>query len=195
MSLTGLFFGSFNPIHIGHLLIAQHMINHTEISEVWFIVSPHNPFKEKKNLLAEHHRLQLVKIAIENEAFMKASDVEFKLPQPSYTVNTLVQLMEKYPQKSFALIMGYDNLVSLPKWKNSDYIVENFPVFVYPRLGENKAELPFDNKGRIVMTDAPVITISSTEIRKSIAENKISRFFFPEGVFNYVDEMNFYKNR
>ena len=132
-SNIGLFFGSFNPIHIGHLIIANYMINFSDLTEVWFVISPQNPFKEKKTLLSEHHRLELVRIAIEDNNNLKVSDIEFKLPQPSYTINTLTYLQEKYPKKKFSLIMGEDNLKTFHKWKNYEEIIKYYELYIYPR--------------------------------------------------------------
>ena len=184
----GLFFGSFNPIHIGHLIIAESIINNTDIDQVWFVVSPHNPHKDKKTLLADHHRLEMVRIAIEENSKFKASDIEFKMPQPSYTIHTLMHLIEKHPNHQFALIMGEDNLESFHKWKNYNEILKNAEIYVYPRPNCNvQTQIPHKK------IDAPLIEISSSLIRKNIKEKKSYQYLVPRGVFKYIDEMNFYK--
>lgn len=197
MKKTGLFFGSFNPIHVGHMVLANYMLSFTDLDEVWFVISPHNPLKEKHTLLAQNHRLYMVKLAVENHPKFKASDVEFKLSQPSYTIHTLTHLKEKYPKKSFHLIMGMDNLQSLPKWKNYEQIIKNHTIYVYPR---QQPPLSFGgglgvrlNHPNIILTQAPVIEISSSFIRKAILDKKDVSCFMPEKVAAYVSEMNFYK--
>lgn len=189
----GLYFGSFNPIHVGHLIIANHMAEHSELDQVWFVVSPQNPFKQKTSLLADYHRYQLVQIATEDYAKLKPSNIEFKLTKPSYTVNTLAYLAEEYPQHKFNLIMGEDNLNSFHKWKNYEFILENYPLYIYPRLtsaikNEALAELP-----NIHHVSAPVIEISATQIRQDIAQKKEVCPLLPSKVWQYIDEMNFYK--
>ena len=132
---TGLYFGSFNPIHNGHLMIAGYIAEYSDLKEIWFVISPQNPLKEKSSLLTDYHRLALVNVAIENDMRFKSCDIEFKLPQPSYTINTLTYLQEKYPQKEFALIMGADNLENLDKWKNHEQILNIYNIYVYPSPG------------------------------------------------------------
>lgn len=190
-STVGLFFGSFNPIHIGHLAIANYLKAFYPLKEVWFVVSPHNPLKDKKSLLDQYQRLHMVNLAISDCDFLKASDIEFKLSLPSYTVNTLVYLKETFPKKTFALIMGADNLQSIKKWKNYEYILENQKIFVYPRPG---IEIPqeYQNHKNITITDAPIMDISSSFIRKSISNKKDVRYFLPQTVYDYICEMNFY---
>src|SRR3989339_2035998 len=171
----GLFFGSFNPIHIGHLAIANYIIEFTESDRVWFVISPHNPLKDKATLLADHHRYQMVHRAIEDDFRFKASDIEFKLTQPSYTVNTLAILKEKYPEHNFSLIMGMDNLNTFHKWKNYKVILEEHPIYVYPRAGvgnESKVE-----SSKIKIVDAPIMEISSSFIRQAIKSGKDIRYF------------------
>lgn len=187
----GLYFGTFNPIHIGHLIIANHFAEYTNLDAVWFVVTPHNPFKKKKTLLDDHHRLEMVRLACEDYDKLEASDVEFKLPQPNYTAHTLAQLFEKYPQYRFSLIMGEDNLKSFHKWKNYVVILENHELYVYPRIAEGVNN--FTDHPKIHEVKAPIIEISSTFIRKSISENKNVRPYFPEVVWRYIDEMNFYR--
>lgn len=189
----GLYFGTFNPIHIGHLIIANYMVEYSDLDEVWFVVTPHNPHKKKKTLLADHHRLAMVEIALENYPKLEASNVEFALPQPNYTVNTLAYLEEKYPKKNFSLIMGEDNLKSLHKWKNYEVILDRYSIFIYPRISDGKVETQFDNHEKIQLIDAPIIELSSTFIRKAVKSGKnIQPMLSPE-VWKYLDEMNFYK--
>jgi nicotinate-nucleotide adenylyltransferase len=198
---VGLYFGSFNPIHIGHLIIANYMAQTDTIDEVWFVVSPHNPHKKKKNLLEDHHRLAMVRRAVEDNAKLRASDIEFRLPKPSYTVYTLQALKEKHPDYQFTLIMGADNLRSLHKWKNYEQIIERHAILVYPRvltLQEKAEESTTENNellsySNIQITDAPVMKISSSFIRNMIADGKDVRYLLSEPVFTYLDEMNFYR--
>jgi nicotinate-nucleotide adenylyltransferase len=190
----GLYFGSFNPIHIGHLIIANHLIEHTDLDQIWFVVSPHNPLKDKKTLLADHHRLALVKEAIDDNPSFRASDVEFHLEQPSYTVKTLLVLAEKYPQHEFSLIMGEDNLKTLHKWYNYEYLLDNYRLFVYPRVSGETYELDLKKHPSVVfMKDVPVMNISSSFIRSEIAAGKDVRYLLTEPVYKYIDEMLFYK--
>lgn len=190
---TGLFFGTFNPIHIGHLIIANHMAEYSDLEKIWLVITPHNPFKKKSSLLDNHHRYQLVQLAIENYPKIEASTIEFNLPQPNYTTNTLVHLREKYPQHEFCLIMGEDNLKSLEKWKNYESILENHEIYVYPRISSGEVEDQFNENPAINRIDAPVIELSSTAIRKAIQKGKNCKPLLPAEVWNYIDEMNFYK--
>lgn len=189
----GLYFGSFNPVHIGHLVIANHMVEHSDLEEVWFVVTPHNPFKKKSSLLDNYQRLELVYRATKDYDKLKPSDIEFNLPQPSYTVNTLVHLQEKYPKHDFSLIMGEDNLKSLHKWKNYEVILENHDIYVYPRISENTVETQFTGHEKIHVIEAPIMELSSTFIRKCIKTGKNVKPMLPEHVWEYLDEMNFYK--
>ena len=168
----GLYFGTFNPIHIGHLIIANHLVENSDLDEIWLVVTPHNPHKKKKTLLEDHHRLAMVRIALEEYPKLKASNIEFNLPQPNYTTNTLAHLEEKYPEKSFCLIMGEDNLKSLHKWKNYKVILDRYSIYVYPRISEGSMETEFKNHPKITKIDAPIMELSSTYIRKSIPEGK-----------------------
>tara|TARA_Y100001978_G_C23604739_1_gene390572 strand:+ start:22 stop:609 length:588 start_codon:yes stop_codon:yes gene_type:complete len=187
----GLYFGTFNPIHIGHLIIANHMVNFTELDEVWFVVSPLNPFKKKKTLLNNYTRLEMVYRAIKCYDRLRVSDIEFGLPRPSYTINTLVYITEKYPNKDFSLIMGGDNLNSFHKWKNHELILQNHELFVYPRLTSSNSSL--DKHEKINLVGAPIMEISSSFIRNAI-KNKIDvRAMLPENVWEYIDEMNYYR--
>lgn len=186
----GLFFGSFNPVHVGHMVLANYMLEFTDLERIWFVVSPHNPLKQKTTLLADIHRLALVRAAIGDNTKYKASNIEFGLPRPSYTVNTLAHLEEKYPKDEFALIMGSDNLESLRKWKNFEVILDRYKIYVYPRPGCPGGE--FASHKNVVMTDAPQMNISSTMIRESIKAKKNMQYFMPEGAWKYLEEMHFY---
>jgi len=190
---VGLFFGTFNPIHIGHLTIANHMVEFSNLDQVWFVVTPHSPFKKKKTLLDDYQRLEMVYQATKDYDKLHPSGIEFKLPQPNYTINTLAHLEEQFPKHEFALIMGEDNLKGFHKWKNYEVILENYELFVYPRISEGKVETQFDKHPKIYHVDAPIMEISSTFIRKSIKEGKNIRPLLPFEVWKYVDEMNFYK--
>ncbi|SHI35750.1 nicotinate-nucleotide adenylyltransferase [Arenibacter nanhaiticus] len=190
----GLYFGTFNPIHVGHLIIANHMVEFSDLEEVWFVVTPHNPFKKKSTLLDDYHRYDMVYEATKEYPKLKPSNIEFKLPQPNYTINTLVHLEEKYPNKyDFALIMGRDNLKSLHKWKNYEVILENYSIYVYPRITEVENIAVLKNHPKIVEVDAPIMEISSTFIRKQIKAGKNIKPLLPLTVWEYLDKMNFYR--
>ncbi len=190
----GLFFGSFNPIHNGHLFIANVLANCTDLQKVWLVVSPQNPLKDKSSLLPEYDRLHLVNLAIENNSKLKASSIEFKLPRPSYTVDTLAYLQEKYPQHEFSLIMGSDNLASFTRWKNYEVILKNHTIYVYGRKGnEASGEKLFNEKGNIKFLDFPFLDISSSQIREMIKEKKPVRYLLPESVEEYIRAMKYYK--
>lgn len=188
---VGLFFGSFNPIHVGHMALANYMVEFTDMEQVWFVISPHNPLKEKASLLNQNQRLYMVNVAIEDDARFKSSTIEFDLPQPSYTINTLVHLKEKYPQHTFSLIIGQDNLESFHKWKNYEEILKKYKLYVYPRPGAKSSEL--EQHPNVVLTQAPFIDISSTFIRDAIKKKKDVRHYLPEKAWQYIDEMNLYK--
>ena len=187
----GLFFGSFNPIHIGHLIIANYMANHTDLDQVWLVVSPHNPLKEKGDLINMYDRLEMSKLATDDADNIRVSDVELKLPQPSYTIDTLTHLHEKYPEHQFSLIIGEDNLETFPKWKNYEYILEHHDLYVYPRPGCAQTEL--HQHPRVKLTRAPFMDISSTFIRDSLRSGKDVTFFMPLKAWEYLDEMSFYR--
>lgn len=195
MKKIGLFFGSFNPIHIGHLILANYILEKSDMEELWFVVSPQNPFKDKKSLLADHNRLDMVNLSIKNYPKMRASDVEFALPKPSYTVDTLTYLHEKFPNNQFSLIMGEDNLEGLHKWKNADVLIKNHQIIVYPRLfeGEKKNNDYISESENIILINAPIIELSATDIRNMIKEGKNVRPMLPPEVFEYLDGSNFYK--
>ncbi len=187
----GLYFGSFNPIHVGHLLVANYIAEFGPVDEVWLVVSPHNPFKTKESLLANHHRLQLVNLAIGDYPKLKASAIEFDLPTPSYTVNTLAHLSEKYPKHQFSLIMGSDNLENFHKWKNYEAIIEHYHILVYPR-NTFKGHALLDNP-KFSLVNAPEVEISSSFIRQAIHDKKDVRHFLSPAVWDYVKEMHFYE--
>jgi nicotinate-nucleotide adenylyltransferase len=201
----GLYFGTFNPIHVGHLVIANYMAQYTELEQVWLVVSPQNPLKDKSTLLTDHHRLMLVKIAVDDNSSLRASDIEFNLPKPSYTATTLAYLKDKYPDYEFSLIMGEDNLRTLHKWFNHEVIIQNHKIFVYPRVLTLQEEVELasintniDNEFRhnsnvIFCENAPVMKVSASFIRQSIKEGKDVRYLLTEPVNQYVDEMNFYR--
>lgn len=190
---VGLFFGTFNPVHIGHLIIGSYMVEFTDLGEVWFVVTPHNPLKEKQSLLPDLHRYRMVEEATEDYPRLKPSNIEFGLPQPNYTVNTLAYLSEKYPENEFVLIMGEDNLKTLHKWKNYEALLENYAVYYYPRIYSETQDDQMPIKGKLNRVEAPVVEISSTFIRNAIKQKKDIRAMLPPGVWNYIDTMNFYK--
>jgi len=190
---VGLFFGTFNPIHVGHLIIANHLVENSGLDAVWFVVTPLNPHKKKKSLLADNHRLAVVRIAVEDYPKLQVSDIEFNLPQPNYTVHTLAHLGEKFPENSFSLLIGEDNLKSFHKWKNYEVILENYRLYVYPRIAEGQVQTQFVNHPNINRVEAPIIQISATAVRKGIKEKKEIRPLLPCNVWTYLDEMNFYK--
>jgi len=198
----GLYFGTFNPIHVGHLIIANHMVDYTKLDQVWLVVSPQNPLKTKASLLADYHRLALVRIAIEGNNKLKASNIEFDLPKPSYTIDTLAYIKEKYSEHTFSLIMGEDNLRTLHKWKNYEQVLKNHSIFVYPRAlteqerQEQKNSFSVNNikaHPNITNCDAPVMKVSASFIRKAINEKKDVRYLLSEPVYNYLTEMHFYE--
>ncbi|HSD13830.1 MAG TPA: nicotinate (nicotinamide) nucleotide adenylyltransferase [Flavobacterium sp.] len=189
----GLYFGTFNPIHIGHLIIANHMAEHSDLDQIWMVVTPHNPHKQKTSLLDDYHRLHMVHLTTEDYPKIKPSDIEFKLPQPNYTVNTLAHLQEKYPTLEFSLIMGEDNLNSLHKWKNYEVILQNHDIYVYPRAASGEIDPKFINHPKIHTVDAPIIELSSTFIRESIKKGKDIRPMLPNKVWEYIDHNLFYK--
>jgi nicotinate-nucleotide adenylyltransferase len=189
----GLYFGTFNPIHIGHLIIANHMIEHSDLDQIWMVVTPHNPHKQKSSLLDDYQRLHMVHLATEDFPKIQPSDIEFKLPQPNYTVNTLAHLQEKFPKHEFSLIMGEDNLNSLHKWKNYEMILQNHAIYVYPRVNSGEIDGQFVNHAKIHSIEAPVIELSSTFIRESIKKGKNIDPMLPHKVSEYLGHNNFYK--
>lgn len=187
----GLFFGSYNPIHVGHLIIANYMANYTDLKEVWLVVSPHNPLKVKSGLANMYDRLEMARLATENAPQLKVSDIEFKLPQPSYTIDTLAYLKEKFPGKEFALIMGADNLASIKKWKNYEVLLANYQIYVYPRPDVDVSE--WQNHPSITFTDTPQMEISSTFIRHAIKAQKVVQFLVPDQVIDFIESKGLYK--
>lgn len=188
---VGLYFGSFNPIHHGHLLIASYVLNHTELKQVWFVVSPQNPLKPAASLLNEYHRLFLVQLAVEGENNLRASDIEFKLPRPSYTIDTLTYLQEKYPNYEFSIIMGSDSFQNLPKWKNSEWLLQHYPIYIYTRPGHDNLRV-YPGAKAIHRLNAPLLPISSTDIRKNIKEGKSIRYLVPESVRAEIERNGYY---
>ena len=194
MKKAGLFFGTFNPIHIGHLVIANHLVEFSDLEEVWFVITPKSPFKTKQSLLDNNHRYQMVYEAVKDYPDLKISTIEFNMPQPNYTVHTLVKLEEEYGSEyDFSLIMGEDNLKSFHKWKNYEVILENHEIYVYPRLSDHKIPSQFEGHSRIHHIQAPIMEISSTFIRNQHKAGKNIRPMLPEAVWQYMDEMNFYR--
>lgn len=191
---VGLYFGTFNPIHVGHLIIANHMAEYSDLEQIWMVVTPHNPLKQKSTLLDDRSRFHMVRLATEDYPKIKPSDIEFHLEQPNYTVNTLAHLKEKFPTHEFSLIMGEDNLNSLHKWKNYDYLLEHYDIYIYPRIStETEINPELKNHSRIHKIDAPIVEISSTFIRESIKNKKNVRPLLPENVWEEIDYNNYYK--
>lgn len=188
----GLYFGSFNPVHHGHLIIASHILNHCPIDQVWFVVSPQNPLKPAAGLLNEYHRLYLVQLALEGEKNMKTTDIEFKLPRPSYTIDTLTYLEEKYPQHEFSVIMGSDSYQNLHRWKNYETLIRNHQLYIYQRPGF-EAQLPA-NEPHLAVVKAPFLEISATHIRNLIREGRSIRYLVPDAVCEEIEKNGYYKN-
>ena len=187
----GLYFGSFNPVHVGHLIIANHVAYNTELTQVWFIVSPQNPFKTSASLLNEYHRLHMIKTAIGGENKLRASSVEFKLPKPSYTVDTLAYLKEKYPDHEFSIVMGSDGFQNITKWKNYEVIIKNHSIYIYKRPG---FEIKKDLWANIIQLEAPLLDISSTRIRDMLKEKKSIRFLVPDVVLEEIESNSYYRS-
>jgi len=185
----GLYFGSFNPIHIGHLIIGSFVADNTDINQVWFVVSPQNPLKKTSTLLNEYHRLHLVQLATEDDVRLKPSDIEFKLPRPSYTIDTLTYLKEKYPQHEFSVIIGSDSFYNIKKWKNHQLLLQSYSFYIYKRPG---FEVASTNPNAEILK-APLLEISSTEIRTAIKEGKSVRYLLPENVRIEIEKNNYYK--
>ena len=189
----GLFFGTYNPIHVGHLIIANHLAEHSDLDQIWLVVTPQSPHKTKQSLLDDHQRLELVFRATKDFPKLAPSAIEFNLPQPNYTVHTLAYLEEKHPKYQFALIMGEDNLRSLPRWKNADVIMGNYPIYVYPRKLKTASDSVSYSSETVTHIHAPIMEISSTFIRQQIKDGKNIKPLLPLAVWDYIDEMNFYK--
>lgn len=192
MQHIGLFFGSFNPIHTGHLIIANYMANYTELDEVWLVVTPHNPLKKKGSLSNQYDRLEMVNLAIERAENIRSSTIEFSLPQPTYTVDTLTYLREKYPEKAFVLIMGSDNLASLHKWKNHEIILREHRILVYPRP-DYAVPVELAQHPSVTITDTPLMEFSSTFIRNAVKQGKNIRYFVPESVMAFIESKGLYR--
>ncbi|MBQ2188812.1 MAG: nicotinate-nucleotide adenylyltransferase [Bacteroidales bacterium] len=188
---VGLFFGSFNPIHNGHLMLANYLAEYGGLDEIWFVVSPQNPFKDKKSLLADRHRLYMVEMAINGDERFQVCDIEFYMPQPSYTIDTLTRLQERHPNTDFYLICGMDNIESFKKWKNYEAILQYHHLMVYPRKGYSSNELV--EHPSVTVVEAPEIEVSSTFIRNAIGEGKDVRYFVPKEVYQYIVDMHFYE--
>jgi nicotinate-nucleotide adenylyltransferase len=186
----GLFFGSFNPIHHGHLMVASFIANHTDLQQVWLVVSPQNPHKTQTSLLNEYDRLHLAQLAIEDDAQIKVSDIEFKLPKPSYTIDTLTYLQEKYPQHQFYVIMGSDSFQNLPKWKNFEALVKNYQFIVYRRPGFDITE---DYGADMQYLEAPMLELSATLIRNNCKDGITIRYLVPEQVRLEIERNNYFK--
>jgi nicotinate-nucleotide adenylyltransferase len=191
MKKTGLFFGSFNPVHVGHLIIANFMATQTDLDEVWLVVSPQNPLKQKQSLARDHDRLHLVRLAIGDNPNLRASDIEFSLPKPSYTIDTLTYLRERYPERAFTLIMGSDNLATLHKWKNYELLLRDYRIFVYQRPEYPPGELA--DHPQVQVFDAPLMKISASYIRRCIQEGYSVQYLVPEAVFAYLESSGIYK--
>ncbi len=187
---VGLFFGSFNPVHIGHLIIANHILNETDLDKVWLVVSPHNPLKSEQSLLNEYDRLHLVQLATENDNRIKASDIEFSLPRPSYTSDTLIHLQEKYPSYEWSVIMGGDSFQNIHRWKNYTFITKHFPIYVYDRPGHSIEETHGAN---ILRLDAPLLPVSATQIRSMLRTGKSIRYLVPDIVLEEIERGGYYK--
>lgn len=187
----GLFFGSFNPVHVGHMIIANFMVQHSDLDQIWMVVSPHNPHKDKKSLAKDHDRLHLVNLAIGDNARIKASDIEFTLPKPSYTVDTLAYLAEKYPQHAFSLIMGGDNLATFHKWKNYEKILSDHHIYVYDRPGYELGDLEAHHA--VTVLEAPLLSISASYIRQQIRDDKSIQYLVPDVVWNYLVGSSMYR--
>ncbi len=191
---AGLYFGTFNPFHVGHLIIANHLAQTTDLDEVWLVVTPQSPFKKTSNLLDNHHRLEMVYRAVKDYDYLKPTDIEFSLPQPNYTAVTLAELSDRYRKYHFSIIMGEDNLNHFHKWKNWEYILEQHSIYVCPRVTQKPITEQFKDHPKITFTDTPIIEISSTLIRSSIKDGKVVEPLLPKGVWQYIDEMNFYRS-
>ena len=188
---VGLFFGSFNPIHTGHLIIAEYMADMTDLKQIWLVVSPHNPLKTQASLAKDYDRLHMVQMAIDDNTRLKASNIEFSLPKPSYTIDTMAYLHEKYPDVEFALIMGSDNLDTIHKWKNYEVLLSRYAIHVYKRQGSETVSQP--EGANVVIHDVPLLNISSTYIRRQIAAGHSVRYLVPDKVYEYLDGSRLYK--
>lgn len=187
----GLYFGSFNPVHIGHMAIANYLVEYGGIDQLWFVVSPHNPHKKKENLLNDYDRLEMMHLAVGDDTRFRVSDIEFRLPNPSYTIDALTHIAEKYPTHKFSVIMGSDNLQNFHKWKNHEAIYQNYGIIVYPRPG---FDIDWSNYSLVTVVAAPLMEISSTMIREALRERRDMRHFLPPKVWDYINKMGFYRD-
>ncbi len=187
----GLFFGTFNPIHIGHLVIANYIKEYAPITELWFVISPQSPFKKNQTITDDRHRLEMVNLAIDKASGYRASDIEFYMPKPSYTIDTIGYLMDKYPTKKFSIIMGADNLATLHQWKNAERLVELCQIIVYPRPGYEPINSNLN--ANVLVVNAPLMEISSSFIREAIKEKRDVQFFLPPKVWDYICKMDLYR--
>ncbi|MEZ5072900.1 MAG: nicotinate (nicotinamide) nucleotide adenylyltransferase [Bacteroidales bacterium] len=190
---TGLYFGSFNPIHTGHLIIANYFLEYSDLDELWFVISPHNPLKQKRSLLPDYHRLEMLRLAVEDDERFRVSDIELKLPTPSYTMDTLVYLEEKHPGRTFLLIMGSDGLRTFHKWKNAELIMDKYHRLIYPRPGSEPDRMPPASMRNATLVDAPRMDLSSSFIREAIAQGRDIRHFMPVKAYRYMRDMHFYE--
>jgi nicotinate-nucleotide adenylyltransferase len=188
---TGLFFGSFNPVHIGHMALAGYFVEFTDIEQLWFVISPHNPLKKKESLVNDQMRLDMVELAINGDNRFQTCDVEFRMPKPSYTIDTLTYLSEKHPKREFILLMGSDGLLTFHKWKNNEEIIRQYCRYIYPRKTTSTIDYN-QHKNIILIEDAPLIEISSSFIRESIKKEKDIRLFLPEKVSSYIQKYGLY---
>ena len=186
----GLYFGSFNPIHHGHLIIANFILQNSDLDQVWLVISPQNPFKPGHNLLNEYHRLHLANLALEGETRIKATDIEFRLPRPSYTIDTLTYLEEKYPDHEFVIILGSDSYQNLDKWKNAETLMNRYPMYVYTRPGfPVRNDLP----GILTVLKAPMLQISATEVRNMLEKGQSIRYLVPDIVKEEIERNHYYR--
>jgi nicotinate-nucleotide adenylyltransferase len=191
MMKVGLFFGSFNPVHVGHMIIANHLAEYTDLNQIWMVVSPHNPLKNKASLAKDNDRYHLVQLAIGDHIKIRASNVEFSLPTPSYTIDTLTYLEEKFPEKSFSLIMGGDSLTGIEKWKNYEKLLSDYDIYVYKRSDADTTK--YDHMNNIKIVDAPLLDISATFIRNAIKNKKSVRYLVPDAVYEYLESSTLYR--
>lgn len=202
MKSIGLYFGSFNPIHLGHLIIAEYIVQNHPLDEIWFVVSPQNPFKQNQVLADENHRAKMVELATKDNDKLKLSTIEFGLPKPSYTIKTLDFLKEKFPKTAFSIIMGEDNIMNLHRWKSYEKIITNYPIYIYPRLyhsGQinrlNLDQFPKEIKGgKYTVVDAPIIELSSTAIRKAVADGQSIKYLVHNQVMEYIKKQGLYQD-
>lgn len=187
----GLFFGSFNPVHTGHMIIAEYMAARTDMQQVWFVVSPHNPLKSRSTLANDYDRLHMVQLAVDDNPKLRASNIEFSLPKPSFTIDTMAYMHEKYPDHQFSLIMGTDNLDTIHKWKNYEILLERYDIHVYKRSGTEEAKTP--EKAKVQVHEVPLLMISSTFIRQSIVDGHSIRYMVPEPVYQFLDGSRLYR--